>query len=260
MFLLFHVAYPPANWTNQPLSSSMPYLVNVLVSTYPPFPTLSLRLPGHLDACSSLSDILSPLCASSSQSLSLLSGRSIPSGATLQSLQNSEDHDVQIRLGVRLPGGKGGFGSQLRAAGGRMNSKRNGQNNNDSCRDLNGRRLSTIKEAKKLADYLSSEPEREAARVQQAKERLAKLQDDINRMDGEIASASTGVAAPNTVATSSETAESGIASPASSKAVGKKRRLDDQKYVEESREIVDNVKNAVAAGEQMDIRGCNCCG
>ncbi|KAJ3771895.1 Sde2 N-terminal domain-containing protein [Lentinula raphanica] len=32
--------------------------------------------------------------------------------------------------------------------------------NNDSCRDLSGRRLSTLKEAKKLAEYLESEPDR----------------------------------------------------------------------------------------------------
>lgn len=56
---------------------------------------------------------------------------------------------MSLRLTPRLKGGKGGFGSQLRAAGGRMSSQKT--SNNDSCRDLSGRRLSTVKEAKKYA-------------------------------------------------------------------------------------------------------------
>ncbi|TQS36690.1 hypothetical protein Golomagni_02850 [Golovinomyces magnicellulatus] len=66
-----------------------------------------------------------------------------------------------LRLGVPLCGGKGGFGSQLRAAGGRMSSKRKrGQGDeNDSSRNLDGRRLRTVNEAKALAEYLASKPE-----------------------------------------------------------------------------------------------------
>jgi hypothetical protein len=142
-----------------------------------------------------------------------------------------------------------------------MNSKKGGQNNQDSCRDLNGRRLSTIKEAKKLAEYLQSEPEREAARLQASKDRLAKLKEEIARMDGQIAStssapASTAVlAAPShSSAIEAESSTTAASAPvAKQQQVGRKRRLDDQKYVEESREMVDNVKNAVAAGEPKSI-------
>lgn len=56
-------------------------------------------------------------------------------------------HPITLDVCVRVRGGKGGFGSQLRAAGGRMSSGKN--TNTDSCRDLSGRRLSTIKEAQK---------------------------------------------------------------------------------------------------------------
>ena len=137
-----------------------------------------------------------------------------------------------------------------------MNSKRSGQNNTDSCRDLNGRRLSTIKEAKKLADYLASAPEREAARIQQTREKLERLQEEIRKADGEIASASAGSSSTAAASVAERPAEgesaaeaSATATPASAgAAVGRKRRLDDQKYVEESREINDNVKSAVAAG------------
>jgi hypothetical protein len=57
-----------------------------------------------------------------------------------------EDGPLDLFLNIRVLGGKGGFGSQLRAAGGRMS--RGQPTNNDSCRDLSGRRLSTLKEAK----------------------------------------------------------------------------------------------------------------
>ena len=140
-----------------------------------------------------------------------------------------------------------------------MNSKKGGQNNQDSCRDLNGRRLSTIKEAKKLAEYLQSEPEREAARLQASKDRLAKLNEEIARMDGQIASTSAATASTSASAAPAGSAaveaeastSAAVAAPAvkQQQQVGRKRRLDDQKYVEESREMVDNVKNAVAAGE-----------
>lgn len=239
-------------------------MVNVLVSTYAPFPsTLSLPLPGDAPALSTLRYVLAPLCPVSEQSLSLSTGRSIASSASFDELADGQD--VLVRLAVKLNGGKGGFGSQLRAAGGRMNSKRNGQNNNDSCRDLNGRRLSTIKEAKKLADYLASAPEREAARIQQTREKLEKLQEEIRRADGEIAAAKGG-ASTSAAATGASTAErpaegetepvasTSNTSAAGASAAGRKRRLDDQKYVEESREINDNVKSAVAAGKQRCLQ------
>lgn len=214
-------------------------LTNVLVSSFAPFPTLSLQLPSDLPAESTLAYVLSPLCDPSSQSISLCNGRSISDDATIGSLAAGPSSFAQIRLAVRLPGGKGGFGSQLRAAGGRMNKKR-GQENTDSCRDLNGRRLSTIKEAKKLAEYVASAPEREAAKREESKARLAKLQEEIKRMDA---------AAGNNTTSGSDNKASGSGTEAGPSTVGVKRRLDDQKFVEESREMVDNVKNAVAAGK-----------
>jgi hypothetical protein len=52
---------------------------------------------------------------------------------------------LEVRLATR--GGKGGFGSMLRAQGGKMSAKGKDENTG-SCRDLNGRRLSTMKQAK----------------------------------------------------------------------------------------------------------------
>ncbi|KAH6577712.1 hypothetical protein BASA60_003909 [Batrachochytrium salamandrivorans] len=67
-----------------------------------------------------------------------------------------------------------GFGSMLRAQGGRMASKR--PTNNDSCRDLSGRRVKTVNDAKALANYIEKEPER----LRQQSEKIAKkIQDGL---------------------------------------------------------------------------------
>ncbi|RKP25949.1 telomere stability and silencing-domain-containing protein, partial [Syncephalis pseudoplumigaleata] len=53
---------------------------------------------------------------------------------------------VYLSLGMRVAGGKGGFGSELRKMGARLAARK--ATNFDSCRDLNGRRLKTAKRAK----------------------------------------------------------------------------------------------------------------
>jgi hypothetical protein len=54
---------------------------------------------------------------------------------------------LHISMSGRLLGGKGGFGSMLRAQGGRMNAQKT--TNFEACRDLQGRRIRTVNEAKK---------------------------------------------------------------------------------------------------------------
>ena len=119
--------------------------------------------------------------------------------------------------------------------------------NNDSCRDLSGRRLSTIKEAKKcarfcplvgcrlidplrshrLAEYLEQEPARKKAASEAQRAKLEALE---RKLGLDKNGGPSGSGEPETLA-------------------GKKHRLDDTEYLEQSREIVDNVKNAVAAGQ-----------
>ena len=53
---------------------------------------------------------------------------------------------MTVQVLLRLVGGKGGFGSMLRSQGGRMASKQS--TNYEACRDLNGRRLKVISDAK----------------------------------------------------------------------------------------------------------------
>lgn len=73
----------------------------------------------------------------------------LPPSTLIRSLAHasSPDFPVDVHVCARLLGGKGGFGANLRAAGGRMNASKS--TNFDSCRDLNGRRLGTLKEAQK---------------------------------------------------------------------------------------------------------------
>jgi len=204
-------------------------MFTVLVSSFAPFNTLTLSVPSSTQ----VSEILPLLkekypLPSSDLFLSLHSG--IASDASpISSLCDHDCELVSFRLSPRILGGKGGFGSQLRAAGGRMSSQKT--NNNDSCRDLSGRRLSTIKEAKKLAEYLESEPERLAAKADAQK---AKLQALERRLGIE---SSSGAGSSKTGSTTEEPA----------KLAGKKHRFDDTEYLEQSRELVDNVKSAVSA-------------
>lgn len=91
-------------------------------------------------------------------------------------LTSPSDTFLSLRLTVPLCGGKGGFGSILRAQGGRMSSrkKQNGDAN-ASSRNLDGRRLRTVAEAKVLAEYLAIKPEME----QREKEERRKRWEDI---------------------------------------------------------------------------------
>lgn len=126
--------------------------------------------------------------------------------------------------------------------------------NNDSCRDLNGRRLSTIKEAKKcvypnrstsssadicsnlirLAEYLESEPERLAHKAEAQKAKLEALEKKLGIQSA--SASSSAVAGPSKVSGDPPVL------------AGKKHRFDDTEYLEQSRELVDGVKSAVSLG------------
>jgi hypothetical protein len=153
--------------------------VNVLLSSFPGLslpPTLSVSLPSTstvADLTERISSYLPDSLRRAAVGLILTTTSNkqlLPSSSErLSSLVSTKDGFPQtpgssflpLRLTVPLRGGKGGFGSQLRAAGGRMSSKRKGNQgeNNGSNRNLDGRRLRTINEAKALAEYLAVKPE-----------------------------------------------------------------------------------------------------
>uniref|UniRef100_A0A8W7PLM3 SDE2-like domain-containing protein n=1 Tax=Anopheles coluzzii TaxID=1518534 RepID=A0A8W7PLM3_ANOCL len=80
--------------------------------------------------------------------------------------------DVPLRVCERLPGGKGGFGSMLRAIGAQIEKT----TNREACRDLSGRRLRDINEEKRLKAYLEKQQEAEDNERVKAERKIAKLQ------------------------------------------------------------------------------------
>ncbi|EPY53322.1 ubiquitin family [Schizosaccharomyces cryophilus OY26] len=100
--------------------------------------------------------------------------------------KNALNKDVNLWLCGRVLGGKGGFGSQLRAAGGRMSKKRNEEENQDSCRDLDGNRLGTVRQAKELSEFLAKKPAETRAKKEEKKQKLKKLlstEQNVSRFD-----------------------------------------------------------------------------
>jgi hypothetical protein len=83
-------------------------------------------------------------------------------------------NDECIHVLLRLPGGKGGFGTNLRALGGKMSKKKT--LNKDSCRDINGRRIRTVKEAEKKDQH---ETQRIEWEKQQSEKREKKIKDGL---------------------------------------------------------------------------------
>ncbi|KAL2116609.1 hypothetical protein VTJ04DRAFT_8777 [Mycothermus thermophilus] len=193
-----------------------PTKLNVLITSFPGTglpPTLSLALPPTTPiSClaDELDSRLPPNAPISRLLLTTLSNRSVPlySNAPISTLlpptstSTPQDENLSnlttsdfltLRLHPPLCGGKGGFGSQLRAAGGRMskrNKKRNGndQEENGSSRNLDGRRLRTVTEAKALAEYLAIKPEMERREKEARRKRWQEIVEMTERKQEEIRS------------------------------------------------------------------------
>ncbi|XP_007896478.1 replication stress response regulator SDE2 [Callorhinchus milii] len=83
--------------------------------------------------------------------------------------ENGELHCGGIySLETRLCGGKGGFGSMLRALGAQIEKT----TNREACRDLSGRRLRDVNHEKAMAEWIKKQAEREAEKEQKRLERL----------------------------------------------------------------------------------------
>ena len=109
-------------------------------------------------------------------------------------LSTPKDDFLSLRLALPMCGGKGGFGSQLRAAGGRMSSKRkrNQGDDNASSRNLDGRRLRTVNEAKALAEYLAIKPEMAKKEREERRKRWEQVVELAERREEEIRSGNKG--------------------------------------------------------------------
>ncbi|KAJ8107564.1 hypothetical protein ONZ43_g6695 [Nemania bipapillata] len=168
--------------------------LNVFVTTFPGLglpPTLSFPLP----ATSTTADLRNSITKRLPQTdarfiITTISNKQLTLGSvqSISDLCDANDDFVSLRLSLPLCGGKGGFGSQLRAAGGRMSSKkkRNQGDENGSSRNLDGRRLRTINEAKALAEYLAIKPEMEQKEKEKRRARWQQIVNAAEEKEHEI--------------------------------------------------------------------------
>lgn len=76
-----------------------------------------------------------------------------------------------VHIIFRVFGGKGGFGSMLRAIGAQIEKT----TNREACRDLSGRRLRDINEEKRLKTWLEKQKEREEETEDKKKKKLERM-------------------------------------------------------------------------------------
>ncbi|KAK7205254.1 telomere stability and silencing-domain-containing protein [Myxozyma melibiosi] len=191
--------------------------VEVYVSSIPGLPDLQfVPVLGSTSVKSLLEQITAhlPQSVASNSYISYASGRPLKSDdartlSQIASLSSSLLPYVSLRINARLNGGKGGFGSQLRAQGGKMAAKRrrikDDEASKDRFRNLDGRRMKSVRQAKDLALYLETAPARIKEAAKQKKERLLALAN----------------AEPSTV------------------------RYDDTQFLDESEELLDDLKRIV---------------
>ncbi|XP_033328244.2 splicing regulator SDE2 [Megalopta genalis] len=85
--------------------------------------------------------------------------------------ENDTCYNGCVSIVPRLLGGKGGFGSMLRAIGAQIEKT----TNREACRDLSGRRLRDINEEKRLKAWIEKQGTREEEAAERKKKKLERL-------------------------------------------------------------------------------------
>lgn len=217
--------------------------INILLTTFsglnlPKTVCLSLLSESSIANLLDVVGKLLPANAAEDAILLLRNGRILsPSAKALASIveptsrkQASTDF-VQITLSVRLRGGKGGFGSQLRAAGGRMSSRKRKQNAElatGSARNLDGRRLRTITEAKNLATYLATKPDMDRKEKEERRKRWEAVVELAEQREADMKAGKT--------------------------ADGHRKGLSSE-WLEEKDEVGENIKSALKAAMAANQQG-----
>jgi len=210
--------------------------INVLLATCAGLDlprTLCLPVPKDVSIAYLFDQVGSLLPVQVKQHANLVASNGRPllrSSETIGSLVHGAASFLSLRLNVPLRGGKGGFGSQLRAAGGRMSSRKKKQNAElatGSARNLDGRRLRTITEAKNLATYLATKPDMDRKEKEERRKRWEAVVDLAEQREDDMRAGKT---------------------------VDGRRKGLSSEWLEEKEEVGENVKSAVklamAANEQ----------
>lgn len=178
-----------------------PGVINVLLTTFPGLnlpSTVIIPLPANTPISQLQQCIYELLPAGTGRLIvTTTSNKQLPisSSAPISSFVLSIKNDfLPLRISAPMCGGKGGFGSQLRAAGGRMSSKRKKKSGdeNASSRNLDGRRLRTVNEAKALAEYLAIKPEMAKKEKEERRKRWEQVVELAERREEEIRSGNKG--------------------------------------------------------------------
>lgn len=81
------------------------------------------------------------------------------------------NHDLFVNVSLPLVGGKGGFGSMLRAIGAQIEKT----TNKEACRDLSGRRLRDVNAEKRIKNWIRRKAELEKEQERKKREKLERL-------------------------------------------------------------------------------------
>lgn len=84
---------------------------------------------------------------------------------------NDGETDIFIHLFIPIPGGKGGFGSMLRAIGAQIEKT----TNREACRDLSGRRLRDVNEEKRIKEWIKKQADRKKEEEKRKREKLKQI-------------------------------------------------------------------------------------
>ena len=81
------------------------------------------------------------------------------------------NNDLHLSLILPLPGGKGGFGSMLKAIGAQIEKT----TNKDACRDLSGRRLRDVNAEKRIKNWIKRKSDQQKEQQRKKREKLERL-------------------------------------------------------------------------------------
>ncbi|OTF69963.1 hypothetical protein BLA29_003147, partial [Euroglyphus maynei] len=84
---------------------------------------------------------------------------------------NPNGTDIFIHLFIPILGGKGGFGSMLRAIGAQIEKT----TNREACRDLSGRRLRDVNEEKRIKEWIKKQADRKKEEEKKKREKLKQI-------------------------------------------------------------------------------------
>ncbi|KAJ4356356.1 uncharacterized protein N0V89_004388 [Didymosphaeria variabile] len=187
-------AAPPGHYCVQTFNESGEAPVNILVNTVRGTIAFTKAKDAPLSSIYETLYERAPWLTSTSYILTTHSRRTVPitAGPVSSLLSSASDTFISLRLTVPLCGGKGGFGSILRAQGGRMSSRKKKQGEvNGSSRNLDGRRLRTVAEAKTLAEYLAIKPEMDKREKEERRKRWEDIAASTERKQEELTSGRT---------------------------------------------------------------------